>query len=128
MRATAFAVACCGLLCLLGGGALAQQQNQDLRPLLDRIDRLERDMNLLQRQVYRGSTAEAGAPMAPSPTDGQNALGYEVRISKLEDQMRDLTGQIQDISHGLDELKRRLDTLSSDVNLRLTALEHPGQP
>lgn len=132
MRQTAFAVACCGLLCLLAGGALAQQSN-DLRPLLDRLDRLERDMNLLQRQVYRG-TGPGGAPTAPSPSDSQSSVNYEVRISQLEDQARTVTGQIEEINYNLDQLKRRLDTLSSDIDQRLTALEHggaapaPGQP
>lgn len=128
MRQTAYAVACCGLLCLLAGAALAQdqpQQGNDLRPLLDRIDRLERDMNLLQRQVYRGA-GPGGAPMAPSPTDGQSALNYEVRISQIEDQLRSVTGQIEQINYTLDQLKHRLDTLSSDVDQRLTALEHGG--
>jgi tol-pal system protein YbgF len=131
MRLPAFAVACCGLLCLLAGGALAQQTD-DLRPLLDRIDRLERDMNLLQRQVYRG-TGPDNAGLAPSPAGGQQGtLNYEVRLSALEDQMRQLTGQIEEVNNNLDQMKRRLDTLSSDVDQRLTALEHgnaaPGQP
>lgn len=127
MRSTAYAVACCGLLCLFAGSALAQQQDQqgnDLRPLLDRIDRLERDMNLLQRQVYRG-TGPAGAPAAP-PAEGQAALTYEVRMSQIEDQLRDLTGQIQQISHDLDQLKQRVETLSNDVDQRLAVLEHGG--
>jgi tol-pal system protein YbgF len=123
MRPTAFAVACCGLLCLLAGGARAQQ-SEDLRPLLDRIDRLERDMNLLQRQVYRGGDA-TGAPAAGSP-DGQNAVNYEVGISQLQDQIRTITGQIEELNYNLDQLKRRLDTVSSDVDQRLSALEHPG--
>jgi tol-pal system protein YbgF len=132
MRLTAFAAACCGLLCLLAGGALAQQTD-DLRPLLDRIDRLERDMNLLQRQVYRGAGPD-NAALAPTPAAGgqQGTLNYEVRISQLEDQMRQLTGQIEETNYNLDQMKRRLDTLSSDVDQRLTALEHgnaaPGQP
>ena len=126
MRSTAIAVACCGLLCLLAGGALAQdQQGTDLRPLLDRIDRLERDMNLLQRQVYRGA-GPGGTPMAPSPAEGQNSLNYEVRISQLEDQLRTVNGQIEQINYNLDQLKKRLDTLSNDVDQRLTALEHGG--
>ena len=51
-----------GLAATLAAPAFAQQ---DIQPLLDRIDRLERDVNLLQRQVYRGTNlrrAGAGAP------------------------------------------------------------------
>ncbi|MGO8915166.1 MAG: tol-pal system protein YbgF [Stellaceae bacterium] len=123
MRPTAFAVACCGLLCLLAGGAVAQQSN-DLRPLLDRLDRLERDMNLLQRQVYRG-TGPGGAPTAPSP-DTQSSVNNEVRISQLEDQVRTITGQVEELTYNLDQVKRRLETLAGDIDQRLGALEHPG--
>jgi len=123
MRPIAFAVACCGLLGLLAGGALAQQSN-DLRPLLDRLDRLERDMNLLQRQVYRG-TGPGGAPTAPSP-DAQSSVNYEVRISQIEDQVRTITGEIEELTNNIDQMKRRLDTLAGDIDQRLGALEHPG--
>ena len=124
MRHLALAVAFSGLTCLLAGAAGAQ--SNDLRPLLDRLDHLERDMNLLQRQVYRG-TGPGGAPVATTPADGQSAVNYEVRTSQLEDQMRTLTGQIEELNYNIDQLKRRLDTLSSDVDQRLTALEH-GAP
>lgn len=124
MRLTALAAACCGLVFLFAAGALAQE-NSDLRPLLDRLDRLERDMNLLQRQVYRGGPG-AAPTAATAPPDAQSAVGYEVRISQLEEEVRSVTGKIEEINYNLDQMKRRLDTLSSDVDQRLTALEHGG--
>jgi tol-pal system protein YbgF len=111
--------------------ATAVAQDQNIKPLLDRIDRLERDVNLLQRQVYRG-TSPSGTPMAVSPPDaqgppdGQSALSDDVRIGQLEDEVRTLTGQIQEVNYSLDQLKRRLDTLSSDVDQRFATLEHGG--
>ena len=109
----------------LGLVGTAAAQSSDVRPLLDRLDRLERDMNLLQRQVYRG-TGPGGAPVAVSPPDPQSAVNYEVRFSQLEDQMRTLTGQIEEINYNIDQLKRRLDTLVSDVDQRLSSIEHGG--
>jgi len=124
-RATAIAMALCCVT--FGIAGIAAAQSTDVRPLLDRLDRLERDMNLLQRQVYRG-TGPGGAPVAVSPPDAQSAVNYEVRFSQLEDQMRALTGQIEEINYGLDQLKRRLDTLVSDVDQRLSAIERGGGP
>ena len=123
MRRIALAVALGGLSCLLAGGAGAQ--SNELRPLLDRLDRLERDMNLLQRQVYRG-TGPGGAPVAPSPPDAQSAVNYEVRIGQLEEGLRTITGQIEEINYNLEQMKRRLETLASDVDQRLSAIEHVG--
>jgi tol-pal system protein YbgF len=123
LRAIAFALALSSLALGLAGTAAAQ--SSDVRPLLDRLDRLERDMNLLQRQVYRG-TGPGGAPVAVSPPDPQSAVNYEVRFSQIEDQMRGLTGQIEEMNYNLDQLKRRLDTLVSDVDQRLSTIEHGG--
>jgi tol-pal system protein YbgF len=121
MRRTAFATVFSGLLCLLGGGVAAQ--STDVRPLLERLDRLERDMNLLQRQVYQRNSP--GGPVAPSPSD---AVSYEVRISQLEDQLRTLTGQTEEMNNNIDQIKRRLETLANDIDQRLGALERGGAP
>jgi len=123
MRFAAIAVILSGMLCLSAGGAHAQ--SNDVRPLLDRLDRLERDMNLLQRQVYRGN---GGGGAAPSPSDFPSAVNYEVRISQLEDQIRSITGQIEEVHYSIDQMKRRIDTLVSDIDQRLAALEHGGGP
>jgi tol-pal system protein YbgF len=129
LRAPAVALLAAVLTLVLAAPAVAQDspsaQSSDVQPLLDRIDRLERDVNLLQRQVYRGTTP-GGAPMPVNPPDTQSSLSNEVRIGQLEDQMRTLTGQLEEFGNAVDQIKHRLDTLSSDVDQRLTALEHGG--
>ena len=124
-RRRAFAAVVGFGLCALAATATAQDQT--LQPLLDRIDRLERDVNMLQRQVYRGASP-SNAPTAESPPDAQTALSNDVRIGQLEDQMRTLTGQIQEVNYSLDQLKHRLDTLSNDVDERFAALQHGSPP
>ncbi|HEX4113964.1 MAG TPA: tol-pal system protein YbgF [Stellaceae bacterium] len=105
-------------------GAFAQQdQDYDQQPLLDRITRLERDMSALQSQVYRRGDDE-NAP--PAGGGGQLAAGDEVRFEQLSDQMRELTGRVEEVRHDVGTLQTRLDKLSNDVDMRLQALEHPG--
>jgi tol-pal system protein YbgF len=125
MRRLAIGTALIGALQLaLIGGAGAQ--DRDTRALLDRIDRLERDMNQVQRQVYRGSAN--GAPVPVSPADSASAVNTELRMDQLETQMRTLTGTLEEVTYSIDQLKLRLDKISSDVDLRLGALERPGGP
>src|SRR5258708_10588105 len=104
----------------------AAAQDRDMRSVLERLDRMERDMNQLQRQVYRGGST-SGAPVPMAPSDGGAAVNIELRLDTLENQMRTLTGSLEENNYAIDQLKRRLDKLVGDVDQRLTALEHPGQ-
>lgn len=105
--------------------ARAQQDNRDIRPLMDRLDRLERDINLLQRQVYRGGTGSAPVPMA-SPGDATSALNFEMRMSRVEDQVRTMTGQIEETSYRIEQLRQNLEKLQSDIEFRFSQMGSPG--
>lgn len=107
---------------------------QDSRALLDRIDRLQRDVDTLQRQVYRGQPPNAplGAPptiVAPAPLgsgDGLNNAAvarFDARISQLEGTLRDLTGKLEEISYANEQTRRELEKLSGDVDVRFQQLE-----
>ena len=95
----------------------AGAQDVDTQVLLDRMSRLERDVNLLQRQVYRGN----GGSVAPG--GGAGAAAAEVHDPQVAEQMRDITGRMEELRHGIDQIGARLDKLSDDVDMRLRALE-----
>jgi tol-pal system protein YbgF len=132
MRALVIGVAALGAIIVSSAGptliaSVQAQDTRDLRPLLDRLDRMERDMNQLQRQVYRGGSS-GGAPVpAPAP-DAGTAVNLELRLDQLETQMRNMTGSLEESNYSIDQLKRRLDKLVSDIDQRFTQLEHPGAP
>jgi tol-pal system protein YbgF len=91
--------------------AIAQMQDPNT---LERLDRLERDLSMLQRQVYRG------APAMAAPGGGStNAADVEIRMERLEAQMRDLTGRVEQTSNGLEQLRQRLEQINSDLDVRL---------
>jgi tol-pal system protein YbgF len=87
----------------------------------ERLDRIERDLNMLQRQVYR-----SGAPAAMVPPGGgggsTTAADIEIRMERLEAQMRDLTGRVEQVGNGLDQLKQRIEQINSDVDVRLNEM------
>ena len=82
----------------------------------ERLDRLERDMTMLQRQVYRGTGGEA-PPGAES--GGGTAVDVQVRMDRLEQQMRDLTGRVEDRSNQVQQLRQRVEQINSDIDVRL---------
>jgi tol-pal system protein YbgF len=110
---------------------------QDIRALVERVDRLQRDIDTLQRQVYRGQMPQApvGAPPgAPSVSQmGASELSsaavsrFETRVSQLEETLRDLTGKMEEISYANEQTRRQLDKLSGDVDVRFQELER-GRP
>ena len=75
------------------------------RAVQDRLDRLERDLSMLQRQVYRS----AGGSVVP--TGSGAAVDNELRMDRIETQMRDLTGRVEDAINGVEQLRRRLADL-----------------
>jgi tol-pal system protein YbgF len=119
MRNTLFGLLVIGFL---ASPALAQEQN--LRPLLDRLDRVERDLNQVQRQVYRNEVGGGGAPVVPgSAESGSAALNLEIRVGQLEEQMRKLTGQLEEIQYGIGQVTAKLDKTQADNEIRFQQLE-----
>jgi tol-pal system protein YbgF len=70
----------------------------------------------------RGSFAQQDQDndvQAPPPV----AAGDEMRFEQLSDQMREMTGQIEELQHTVDALRARIDKMSGDYEMRLQALE-----
>ena len=91
---------------------------QDVQNMLNRIDRMERDMQDLQRQFYRSSgRGIIATPVTPAPPTsgasttpaeagnetGNNEAGFdpnhaarvEIRLQQLETLVRSLTGKLR---------------------------------
>jgi tol-pal system protein YbgF len=82
----------------------------------ERLDRIERDLNMLQRQVYRG------APTAAPGAASGNAADIEIRMERLEEQMRELTGRVEQVANGLEQLRQRVEQINSDVDVRVNQM------
>jgi tol-pal system protein YbgF len=92
--------------------AAAPAWSQD-RLTQERLDRLERDLTMLQRQVYRGGP--------PPPIEGGNggaAVNTEIRMDRLESQMRDLTGRVEEFVNQIEQIHQRVEQVTGDVETR----------
>lgn len=117
-------------LLMPGASAPAQSQelaqSQDTRAIYERIERLQRDIDVLQRQMARGGavpSSAAGAPASGASFSSDFIGRTEDRFSTVESQLRDLTGNVEQLTHLANQLKERLDKLVSDIDFRLSALE-----
>jgi tol-pal system protein YbgF len=108
--------------------AARAQDNQDLA---DRIDRLQRELTDLEHQVNSGSgqPAVSGDQAGTAAQSGGDvAASQEVRLQQIESQIRNLTGQVEQLGYNLQQVDQRIDKLSKDIDFRLSALEHGQQP
>ena len=106
-------------------------QDQNLEGLVSKLNRLERDIQTLNRQVYKGGTppkasATGKAPVASSPaSSGGNAyiIRLEERLVQLEGELQNTTNLLASMNHTVDGMKVRLDKLVGDIDFRLSRLE-----
>ncbi len=113
--------AAAALFCVVGAApAVAQQYgSQDVG---NRLERIEREMQTLSRQVYRGGAsggASAGATGAVRDLPAGYAAEFEPRLQGLEGAMRNLTGQVERLRHDMNQLNGRLDRALGDIEYRL---------
>jgi tol-pal system protein YbgF len=125
----------CILAALAGWSQPARAQSQ--QQMLDRMDRLERELQTLQRQTFGvgGGRPGAASPYAPAPIPGSGSTAggqesglarLEVRLSELEAILATVTGRIEELTFQNQRLQNRLDKLVGDVDFRLRALEQGG--
>ena len=109
------------ILGLVAVAPVASSQVVKLLSLIDRVDRLQRDLIDLQRQVYRGEPPKAPAPdVAPSTKRGARsntaAARIERRLSQFESELRGLTGQVEAAVFLHNQLRLRLDKLAARLD------------
>ena len=126
-----------------GQDALAQGA-EEVKVILERVGRLERDIRALNLSLARSAPRPASSPAVPSaagpaPNAGTAAVGpapagggghamirLSARLSELENDLRVATGSMERFSFQLDRISNRFDKLVADVDYRLSVLE--GRP
>jgi len=97
---------------------------QDSSALAQELDRLRRDIKDLQRTVFAGEEPPEGAVDSIEAANASANARTQLKIQALENRIRGLTGQMEEIRFKVDSVTTRLDKLISDVDYRLQALEN----
>lgn len=111
------------LLMVAGGVALAASPSfSQTRETDNRLKRLEKEIDTLSRAVYRGerpsvSGGNAGASLG---------AGTEIRLQQMEREMRELRGTFEEQAHNIRMLRKELERVTSDLELRVNDLEGKG--
>lgn len=99
---------------------------QDVQILLNRLNRLENEVQTLNQQVYRGGGGQAvqgGAAGSGAGLPSNVAADFEIRLTRLERELQVLTGRYEEATYGVAQMRERLDRLQSDLDYRLTEIE-----
>ena len=112
------------LLALLLSGAVPALADLQSDMINDRLDRLDREMTLMQKKIY---TSGAGGELNTiSDTAGMNDL-----YGQMDEQNKviaDLTRKVEELSHAQDVLQNRLNQMQKDVDFRFQEKEQAVQP
>lgn len=118
---------------LLGGivavAPVPAEAQSDIRALYDRIDRLERDLSLVQSQAARGGASTViRSPVAGNDgsVGGNMASRLEDRLNELEEANRFLTGKIEEANFKNAQLMKQIERMQTDIDLRFKELQAPG--
>ncbi|WP_254869919.1 tol-pal system protein YbgF [Thalassospira sp. HF15] len=89
------------------------------------VEQLRKDLDLLQRYVYREGTGDAAQAAASSGGGASTpaAARQQVQISDLERTTSQLTGQLEQFDFRIRKMEDRLERLVADIDFRLSQLE-----
>lgn len=113
-----------GLLALYGTVGTIPAHAQSNRDIVNRLSRLENEIETMGRAVYKGENPPAG-----SVSMGGDAAGNAetvVRLQQLETQISDMNGKLEEKDHQINQLQEQLQRLTEDMQMRLGDLEKGG--
>ncbi|TVQ81949.1 MAG: tol-pal system protein YbgF [Micavibrio sp.] len=93
----------------------------------NRIRHLERQLQTLSRAVYRGETPPAGA-LDTGAGDSSTMAHIELRLSYMEEELRNLTGQMEEYGHEISRLNRRVEELEGALGAMTVAAPPSTRP
>lgn len=112
------------VLLSLSAPASAQESSE----LSQQLQRVRRDLSDLQAYVYSGKAPSREAIAGVASESSQSTARMQVQLQDLENQLRDLTGRVEEVEHGVTRLTERLEKLSADLEIRFQALESGKGP
>lgn len=107
----------CLLLFLFASVPVLAQQNAD-----DRLNRLENEIQTLSRALFRGEMPPSGGGSDSNLNPAAQA-NLEVRLSQLEMEVRNLTGQTEQQQYEMRQLQEKLDSAVTGMEMRLMDME-----
>lgn len=88
----------------------------------NRLERIENELDTLNRAVYRGETPPPSARAAIGMNEQADA---EVRFQQMEGEIRDMRGKLEEQGHQLRQLTEKLELMNADQQLANSSASTP---
>ena len=96
----------------------------------ERVSVIEKQLNAIQRQVFKpGSRFQPPGDDAPAGlnstagSEGMLIADINIRISELETQLRQMTGQLEEANYKVSSLSSQIETMKKDYEFRFVEIE-----
>lgn len=124
MKKIGLAVMALGMLSVSALGQVVQ----DDRALFDKVERLEQDLVLLQRKVYKtdSNISSSGAAVTTAPQGSVEHL--YAKVADVERIAMELTAQMEELAYQQNQLSEQLKRMNADVEVRFSELNKASQP
>jgi len=99
--------------------------NPELQSVVERLNRLDRDMTTLRRQTFRGESGGAGGAGSAGSIDNASQINDSLsgRVSDLESALQNLTGQLEQQVFQVRQENTQLKERIGDLEARLRKIE-----
>ncbi len=97
--------------------AMPQRGEAQSNDVLNRLDRLENELDTLNRAVYRGDRS-ATAAIRGNASGEANTADTEVRLQQMDNEIRNLRGTIEEQGFQIKKLTEKLELMNADMQLR----------
>lgn len=101
----------------------ASAQNNDMRAVMSRLDQIQRQMDTISKQVYRGDPPADAISRPPMPSDNSGlAAAVDERIGSIEGSMRQINNRLDEQDYAVGKLKQDFDLFKADFEVRMKEL------
>jgi tol-pal system protein YbgF len=103
----------------LASPAFAQSASStDVSDLRYRVQHLEHELQDVQQEVYRNERHGGGGDNQNAGPPPAGTAPLTQRINDIEASLRTVTGQLEELTHRMNDLSQKLDRLQNDMNYR----------
>ena len=100
--------------------APAFAQDNDMRAVMSRLNQMQRQMDTISRQVYKGGTPPADALSSPASANSNAGLAaaFDERMSGLEGSIQQINNRLDEQDYAIGQMRQQLDLMKGDIEAR----------